>query len=218
VTRLLDRAVFVTFAPLALAGAALGIREWTRAPVVESKAPGPATAFVPPPLFLAATSAPGVDQSLRTIADQSYARVAAADGNSAHGEQRLRAEGSVRILADESLADLELNLVPRSEAQQNGWPRDVALHLRGVGARSHTTGVPGVRACSLRCAVTLGGIARETTLAVTWIRLPGGVVQLQAVATLDRAPFDLPANWVERMLPRDEQYVLGLDLVLRADG
>ncbi len=210
--------MFVTLAPLALAGAALGIREWTRAPVSEPKVPGPATEFVPPPIFLAASAAPGIDQSLSVNSDKSTARVATADGDSAHGEQRLRAQGSLRILADESIADFELDLVPRLETHANGWPRDVALHLRGVAARCRTTAVPGVRACSLRCSVVLGGVSREATLAVTWIRLPGGLVELQAVAALDRAPFDLPGTWWERMLPREEQYVLGLDLVLRADG
>jgi hypothetical protein len=217
-TRLRDRAVFVTLAPLALASAALGVRELTRGPFREPTVPGRATEFVPPLLFLAASAAPGIDQSLQVLADRSSARVATAGGDSARSEQGLRVRGSLRILADESLADVELDLVPRAEAQASGWPRDVALHLRAVGARSHTTGAPGVRACSLRCSVVLGGASREAVLAVTWLRLPGGAVELQAVATLDRAPFDLPEPWLARMLPREEEYVLGIDLVLRADG
>lgn len=216
-TRLRDRAVFVTLAPLALAAAALGVRQLTRVPYRDPARPARATEFVPPAFFVAASAAPGVDQSLRVQAEQSSGRVATIGGYSAHGEQSLRAQGSLRILADESLADVELDLQPRAGANANGWPRDIALHLRGVGARSRMTDAPGVRASSLRCSVVIGGVSREAVLAVTWIRLPGGTVELQAVGDLDSAPFDLPESWLWRMLPREERYVLGVDLVLRAD-
>ncbi|MCY2959194.1 MAG: hypothetical protein NTY35_03430 [Planctomycetota bacterium] len=216
--RLLERAVVVTFVPLALALAALGVREATRDAHRSPISHGRSTEFVPPLLFLAASAPPGVDQVLQADAQRSSARVVTIGDRGEQREQGLRAEGSVRILADETLAGLELDLQPRADALSNGWPRDLKLHIRTVSARCHATGAPGVRACTLRCTVVLGGVSRDTTLALTWMRLPGGAVELHAVAPLDWAPFGLPESWSERMLPGNPHYELGLDLVLHAEG
>ena len=90
-------------------------------------------------------------------------------------------------------------------------------HLRGVAGRSHASAVPGVRTCSLRGSAVIGGESRDVLLAVTWMRLPGGIIELQASAELDRTPFDLPESRLGWMLPRSEHCVLGIDLILRAD-
>jgi len=215
---LFDRAVVVTLLPLALALSALGVREATRIPFLASEARGSATEFVPPPLFLAASAAPGRVQGFRVDTEKSSARVATVDDGAARGGQTLRARGSMRILADESIADVELDLEPLADARANGWLRDVALHLRSIGALSRSTAVPGVRASDLRCSVVIGGVSREVNLALTWLRLPGGKVELHAVAGLDWAPFDLPEPWPGRMLRREPRYEFGMHLVLRVES
>ena len=216
VKRLLERAVFVSSIPLALALGALGVREATREPRRPLPSPGRVTEFVPPILFLAAASAPSVDARWTADGERGSARLITGGGSAERVEQGFRATGSLRILSDHSLADVELELVPRHGRRSRGWPAALSLHLRGVSARSRPTAVPGVRACSLRCSATLGGISRDVVLLVTWMRLPCDTVEMQATARLDRAPFDLPEPWWRWMLPRDANCVLGIELTLRA--
>ena len=217
--RLRDRAVFVSLLPLALATAALGVREATRLRFEEPPAHGRATEFTPPPLFFAAAAAPGVHRRLSVDGEHSAARVVTGDGGDGIGEQGLRAEGTLRILADGTLADVVLDLAPLGGRRATGWPRDVAVHLSGARAQSRTTEVPGVRSARLRCSVTVGGSSSVSSLAVTWLCLPDGTIEMHGVAPLDWAPFDLPEPWWRRMLPRGPRhYALGLDVVLHADA
>ena len=215
VKRLLERACFVSSIPLALALAALGLREATREPRHPPPSPGRVTPFVPPPLFLAAANGPHVEAGLAVDGELSSARLIVGEGNAKHVVQGFRATGSLRVLADDSLADVELHLEPRSGRTSRGWPAGLSIHLRGVSARSRPTAVPGVRVCDLRCAATLGGDSREVILLLTWMRLPGDVVEMQATGLLARAPLDLPEPGWRWMLPRPADCVLGIESTLR---
>ncbi|MBL8863677.1 MAG: hypothetical protein JNK02_16930 [Planctomycetes bacterium] len=214
-SRPLESAVVLTALPLCAALAALVLREIQR-PVPATAAPTPVvTEYVPPLALLAAARAPSVAGDCVVDGARSTAiAIGAREGL----ERRLLVSGSVRLLADDSLAGLELDLALPAGAPANGWPPDLLLHLRGAGAQGRVVPLPGVRAADVRCSIALGGVAHEAVLAATWIRLPGGDVELHGVVRLESSRLDLllASRW--RMLTHEDVSALGIDLVLRAQG
>lgn len=204
-TRLAERAVFVSLVPVALAATALGVREWTRVAAPGSVGAVHVTEVLPPPLFLRSLTASSPDRALRVDSDASRARTTRGDGSIVE----FRADGRMKVLADGTIANFELELRSADPAHAGERP---ALELRATNAASHTTAVPGVHACELSCA-RLGDPdeAREARLAVEWMRLPGGTIRMHAVGALGE---DLAGtSWWDRVRDRSAAETLGLDLV-----
>jgi hypothetical protein len=204
-------------APLGVALLALAVRELARPRASDEPGPRvPATEVMPPLQLLAAAGRPR-DATLRVETQASKARIASAGSATGSGMRELAVAGSLRIRADDSLCDVDLELSAQRPQDYPAWQREYVLHLRGAGARSHATAVPGVRACTLRALAVLGQTTRAIELPASWIRLPDGSVVLQATGTLDWTPFDLPDGGWARMLPRSAPEILGIDLLLRAE-
>lgn len=156
---------------LALAGALpRAMRERERPPVPPAT---PARPFEPPPLFLAGAHGDGRDADLQVLRASSRAQLTLA------GERKLEYEvtGRAQLLADDSLAELELVLIPAADA--SAVQRTLHLELRSAPGASSP--IPGqhVSRCSAR--LFSDGQSTEVELLAAWMRLPLGRVRAQLV-------------------------------------
>lgn len=177
-------------APLALAAAGLLVLAPTpgsmeaAAPIAPAPRQTP-TSFVPPALFLATAHVTGPEERYSVDSTRSRAIVTpTSDG----GERSFTVSGSLRLLPDESIAALELELESTLPSGKHG--RTIQVHA--TQAPSRHSKVPGLHVADLDARATLGGLPRPVEFAATWLRMPGGKLRVQAVA--DR--FDAYDDWI----------------------
>jgi len=164
-------------APLGLAAAGLlALSPQPRtAHAPRDPASAPPTAFTPPALFLA--SAHVSDEEVYVVDASASRALVLLNGD--HPERReLSVRGSLRLIADESVAALELEL----ESTLANGRHAVTLQIQGKPSPSKHSPIPGLHVADLEARATRGGLPRPTRLAATWIRLPGGKLRVQAVA------------------------------------
>jgi hypothetical protein len=162
--------------PLALA---LGGVAW-RTHVAPRSAPEHATAhaqaYTPPAWILAAAHGAAQDASFTVDPARSRAFVCGADGTSAAVDYEV--QGRLRLLADEALGGAEFLLVPKTGP--NGAHRALRLQL-GV-ARTSSSAIPGFHTSRPLAQLSSDGERRPIVLSATWMRLPGGRLQVHAVS------------------------------------
>jgi hypothetical protein len=157
---------------LALAGAL------PRASLELERAPSPPTsaarAYEPPPLFLAGAHGDGNDVDLRVLSSSSRARL------TLDGERQLeyQVSGSAQLLADDSLASVELELSPAAGA--SAVQRTLRLELRSAPGASSP--IPGQHVSHCSARLFSDGESAELTLLAAWMRLPLSRVRAQLVS------------------------------------
>ena len=177
--------------PLALALAALAALDGrTAAPSAPCAPAEAATPFSPPVLMLASAHV-REDERYAVVASKSRA-LASVPGRPGL-EREFALGGRLELSETEGLARLDLELTPGGSGRHE---RPVAL--RAVASASRHSSVPGLHVLELPVSVVEGGAARSITLSVSWLRLPGGRLALQAVSQpsddcgLTRAPASAP--------------------------
>jgi hypothetical protein len=180
-------------APLALAAAALAIREASRSPRVPSSESPRAAEFAPLALFERATRAPGIDQVLEVDASASRCALTGATNSAEAVVFEVAARGTLSIDAPEAALALDLVFASELGDAARAWPALGRLALRAGSVVCRSTQAPGTRACELRARWSAAGKHGECSIAVTWMRLPGGLVRLQGVLPI--AALDGETSW-----------------------
>jgi hypothetical protein len=165
---------WLTYVPLALALAALGVREATRAELPRHEQLGSATDVLPTALDLLGSRAPGEAQRLDVVPERS--RVV-------FGPQ-----ASTVVFVPTG----QVETLPRDE----GWTVTLGLErigeqvlatrlghvaLRAQTSETRRTVVPGVLVATLHGRCAERSHAHEVQFEGTWMRLPGGGARLQGV-------------------------------------
>lgn len=189
---------WITYVPLAIALAALGVREATRAQAPHPEQRGSSTEVLPTALDLLGSRAPGAAQTLAIVPARS--RIVFGPG----------AEAVVFVPAG------QVETLPRDE----GWTLTIGLErvgdqvlatrlghvaLRAQANETRRSVVPGVLAATMHGRCAERSHAREVQFDCTWMRLPGGGARLQGVIAVPGMVWD----------PYDElagQDTLALDL------
>lgn len=195
-------------APLSLALLALALRASApKAPQVAGPAEPPRP-FVPPLAFLAAAHAPGVDESWEVDGASSRAHLELDDADEAVTYQ---VSGTFELAADESLGGAELVLTPLEPAPA----RARTLRLQLAPSPTRSSPVPGLHAARPAVRLVSEEGSQPTVLELTWMRLPGPSVTVQAVTTpaLELARVVRPARG-RQPWERASQAVLSLSLKL----
>lgn len=157
---------------LALAGAlprvALELERTPTPPATKARA------YEPPPLFLAGAHGDGSDVNLRVLRTSSRAHL------TLDGERRLEYEvsGSAQLLADDSLASVELELIPAAGA--SAVQRTLRFELRSAPGASSP--IPGQHVSHCGARLFSDGESAELTLLAAWMRLPLSRVRAQLVS------------------------------------
>jgi hypothetical protein len=175
-----DRSKLLLLAPLALASAALALRESRRSAAPDPPAPGPIVTLTPPPILLALSCA----GNWSVVAQESALQLSQ-DGLHAEGVRGV--DGSVSIGAEGDLARLDLSaeLDPDAVRELLGNEAGATLELHAEPARSFAACVPGVRRAELNAQMRLGELRREVQLRAYWIPSGPGRLRLQLAASWD---------------------------------
>lgn len=155
--------------PLAIAVAALVVREGTRVQPGDPKRQHASSEFVAPDLALLGARAPASEQELAVEVGRSSARLGE------FGVLRVRS-GSAVARAEDAGWTLELALELPESLQQ---PGELELRLRTRGVQ--TSAVPGCRTASMRGTWAADSLGGDVQFDASWMRLPGGVARLQGV-------------------------------------
>jgi hypothetical protein len=129
--------------------------------------------YEPPPLFLSGAHGDGRDVELQVLRANSRARL------TLDGERKLEYEvsGHAQLLADDSLAGVELELIPVAGA--SAVHRTLRLELRSAPGASSP--IPGQHVSRCGARLFSDGQSAELELLCAWMRLPLGRVRAQLV-------------------------------------
>lgn len=165
---------WLTYVPLALALAALAVREGTRAEVPHAERRGTSTEVLPTALELLGSRAPAEAQRLEVLPERSRA---------------IFGPGVESVVF---VPTGEVETLPRDE----GWMLTLGLEREGTRTLSTRLGsvalrvqasetrrsvVPGVLVATMHGRCAERSHAREVQFEGTWMRLPGGGARLQGV-------------------------------------
>jgi hypothetical protein len=165
---------WLTYVPLALALAALGLREGTRVETPRPEVRGTSSEVLPTALELLGSRAPGVAQRLDVVPGRS--RIVFGP---AAGEVMFAPSGQVETLPRDEGFTLTLQL-------ERQGPQVLATRLGNVTLRVQAhemrrSAVPGVLVATLRGRCAERSHAHEVQFEGSWMRLPGGGARLQGV-------------------------------------
>lgn len=195
-------------APLLLALTALAVRLAAPSSAPPSTPTAPAQEFTPPLAFALASRASGVDELWEVDSEASHAQLVL-DSDAAPTTYDV--SGTLRIDADESIGGAELVLTPTGAGPLR--PQSLRLHVAAGSTR--TSPVPGVHAARPALRLVSDEGSQPATLELTWLRLPGQRVLVDAVTApalaLDRIvrPARARSPW-----EREPQAVLSMRLSL----
>jgi hypothetical protein len=185
------RAAALPLIPLALAVAALAVREIARPGARPPVEPGVASELVVPRALLAMTAQPWPERSFDTAPEGSRAWVSA--GSDGISPATLR--GTVRMLADGGLDGLDLVL------DEPAAP----LRIRGGRTPASASSVPGFRTGCANVRIERGDASSEAWVDLAWLATPVSGLRIHGVF---REPPDVALGAGE---PRQ---VLAIDLAL----
>lgn len=188
--------------PLAIALAALGAREATRALPRDPQRVHASSEFLAPDLALLGARAPVTDQELAVDAVTSRAVL------SGVGPLRVRA-GTVSARAEDAGWTVELAL-ELPDALDSGGELQLRLRTREV----RTSSVPGCRTASMRGTWAADSLGGDLQIDASWMRMPGGTARLQGVTQIE----NLKLGSASTADGNDDQPALALELQLVPRG
>lgn len=174
---------WLTYIPLALALAALGVREATRVETLHAEQRASSTEVLPTALDLLGSRSPGVAQTLTIV--PSGSRIVF--GPAAEAVVFLPS-GQVETLPHDEGWTLTLGL--ERAGDQVLATRLGHVALRAQAKETRRSGVPGVLVATMHGRCAERSHAREVQFDCTWMRLPGGGARLQGVIAVPGMVWD----------------------------
>ena len=170
----MSSSAWLTYVPLAVALAALGVREATRVELPRAARHGTSTEVLPTPLELLGSIAPAEAQRLAVVPERSRAVFGPQAGLAVFVPS-----GVVETLPRDEGWTLTLGL--EREGPQALVTRLGHVALRVQTSETRRSVVPGVLLATMHGRCAERSRAREVQFEGTWMRLPGGGARLQGV-------------------------------------
>lgn len=193
---------WIPLMPLALAGAALLVREATRDVPRDVARMHASEPFRAPDLRALGAVPASAQQRLEVLASPSRARI--------HGAAPLLASGSAEVQPGDAGWSLLIRFDDSGEPKSG--VRTLELRLRTVDVRA--SDVPGCRTAVLRGTWSSGAVGGDLDFPVSWLRMPGGGARLQGVMTLEGLGAPTADGRLEWNAARGSGTTLALDLSL----